>query len=134
MTWPCDGRVVAFQPQRPAVSSPVSVHTQSVTVSAAPATVTVSASPATVPVSATVSAAPVTGNGPAIVTAPAPTTVTVSSAIVTASVPTTALVPVPTTSSSTVPASQVSVALSTASSDRQFPMFSGDQKSLNESV
>ena len=112
-------------PKAPAVSDPVSVPAQSVTVPAAPATVTptVSASPVTVPVSATMSAAPVTVTGPAIVTTSAPATVTASSTIVTASVPTTVTVSVPTTSSSTVPASQVSAAPCPASSDREFAKF-----------
>ena len=76
--------------------------------SAAPATVTVSASPVTVPVSAIVSVAPVT------VTAPAPATV---------------LPPVPTSSSGIVPTSQVFP--STASSDHNFPKFSGDQDTVD---
>ena len=76
--------------------------------SAAPATVTVSASPVTVPVSAIVSVAPVT------VTAPAPATV---------------LPPVPTSSSGIVPTSQVFP--STASSDHDFPKFSGDQDTVD---
>ena len=120
-------------PKAPTVSSQ-SFPAQSVTVSAAPATVTVSASPVTVPVSAIVSVAPVTVTGsvsPAIVTAPAPTTVTASSAMVTASVPTTFTVPVPTSSSGIVRASQVSVTPSTASSDRDFPTFSGDQNTVD---
>ena len=112
-------------PKAPAVSAPVSVPAQSVTVSAAPATVTVSASPFTVPVSAIVSVAPVT------VTAPAPATVTASSAMVTASVPTTVTAPVPTSSSGIVPTSQVSVTPSTASSDHDFPKFSGDQDTVD---
>ena len=93
------------------------VHTQSVTVSAAPAAVTVSASPATVPVSVTVPAAPVTVTGsvsPAIVPAPAPATVTASSAFVTIS-----------------DASQVSVIPSTAFSSREFPKFSGYQDTVD---
>ena len=76
--------------------------------SAAPATVTVSASPVTVPVSAIVSVAPVT------ITAPAPATV---------------LPPVPTSSSGIVPTSQVFP--STASSDHDFPKFSGDQDTVD---
>ena len=117
-------------PKAPAVSAHVSVPAQSVTVSAAPATVTVSASPVTAPVSAIVSVAPVTVTGsvsPAIVTSPTPATVMASSAMVTASVPTTVTVPVPTSSSAIVPGSQVSGTPSTASSDRDFPKFSGDQ-------
>ena len=101
-------------PKAAAFSAPVSVPVQSVTVSAAPATVTVSASPVTVPASAIVSVAPVT------VTAPAPPTVT-------ASVPPTVTASVPTSSSGIVPASQVSVTPPTASSDHDFPKFSGDQ-------
>ena len=112
-------------PKAPAVSPPVSVPAQSVTVSAAPATVTVSASPVTVPVSAIVSVAPVT------VTASAPATVTASSAMVTASVPPTVTAPVPTSSSGIVPTSQVSVTPSTASSDHDFPKFSGDQDTVD---
>ena len=38
---------------------------------------------------------------------------------------------VPTTSSSTVPASQVSAAPCTASSDREFPNFFGDQDTID---
>ena len=115
-------------PKAPAFSTPVSVPAQSVTVSAAPATVTMSASPVTFPVSAIVSVAPVTGSvSPAIVTAPAPATVTASSPMVTASVPTTVTAPVPTSSSGIVPACQVSVTPPTASSDHDFPKFSGDQ-------
>ena len=110
-------------PKALAVSPPVSVPAQSVTVSAAPATVTVSASP--VPVSAIVSVAPVT------VTAPAPATVTASSAMVTASVSPTVTAPVPTSSSGIVPTSQVSVTPSTASSDHDFPTFSGDQDTVD---
>mgnify|MGYP006973431499 CR=1 FL=1 len=64
---------------------------------------------------------------PAIVTAPAPATVTASSAMVNASVPTTVTAPVPTSRSGIVPGSQVSVSRPTASSDRDFPKFSGDQ-------
>ena len=112
-------------PKAPAVSAPVSVPAQSVTVSAAPATVTVSASPVTVPVSAIVSVAPVT------VTAPAPAKVTASSAMVTATVPTTVTSPVPTSSSGIVPTSQVSATPSTASSDHDFPKFSGDQHTVD---
>ena len=121
-------------PKAPAVFAPVSVPAQSVTTSAAPDTVTVCASPVTVPVSVTVSAPPVTVTGPvspAIVTAPIPATVTASSAIVTASLPATVTVPFPTTSSSTVPASQVSVAPSNASSDREFRKFSGDRDTVD---
>ena len=74
------------------------------------------------------SVARVTGTvSPAIVTAPAPATVTASSAVVTASVPTTVTAPVPTYRSGIVPASQVSVTRPTASSDRDFPKFSGDK-------
>ena len=47
--------------------------------------------------------------------------------MVTASVPTTVTSPVPTSRSGIVPASQVSVTPPTASSDRDFPKFSGDQ-------
>ena len=112
-------------PKAPAVSAPVSVPAQSVTVSAAPATVTVSASPVTVPVCAIVSVAPVT------VATPAPATVTASSAMVTASVPPTVTPPVPTSSSGIVPTSQVSVTPSTASSDHDFPKFSGDQDTVD---
>ena len=112
-------------PKAPAVSPPVSVPAQSVTVSTAPATVTVSASPVTVPVSAIVSVAPVT------VTAPAPATVTASSAMVTASVPPSVTAPVPSSSSGIIPTSQVSVTPSTASSDHDFPKFSGDQDTVD---
>ncbi|XP_029205833.2 cell wall protein RTB1-like [Acropora millepora] len=115
----------------PAVSAPVSVP---VTVSTAPATVVVSASPVTVPVSGIVSVAPVTFTGsvfPAIVNAPAPATVTASSAMVTATVPTTVSAPVPTSSSGIVPSFQVSANPSTASSDHDFPKFSGDQDTVD---
>ena len=67
----------------------------------------------------------------AIVTAPAPATVTASSAMVTATVPTTVTAPVPTSSSGIVPTSQVSVTPSTASSDHDFPKFSGDQDTVD---
>ena len=86
--------------------------------SPASATVSVSASPVTVPVSGIVSIAPVAVTGsvfPAIVTAPVPATVTASSAMVTATVPTIVTAP--------VPASQVSVTPSTASSDHDFRSF-----------
>ena len=121
------------RPKAPAVSAPVFVPAQSVTVFAASASVTVSASPVTVPVSGIVSAAPVTVTGsvsPAIVTAPAPATVTASSAMVTATLPTTVTSPVPTSSSGIVPTSQVAVTPSTASSDHDFPKFSGDQYTI----
>ena len=108
-------------PKATAISAPVFVPAQSLTVSAAPSTVTVSASPFTVPVSAIVSVTLVT------VIEPAPATVTASSAMVTASVPPTVTVPVPTSYSGIVPTSQVSVTPSTASSVHDFPMFSGDQ-------
>ena len=74
--------------------------------SAAPATVTVSASPVTVPVSATCC------RYRATVT------------MVTASVPPTVTAPVPTSSLGIVPTSHVTP--STASSDHDFPTFSGD--------
>ena len=118
-------------PKAPAVSAPVSVP---VTVSTAPATVVVSASPVTVLVSGIVSVAPVTFTGsvfPAIVNAPAPATVTASSAMVTATFPTTVSAPVPTSSSGIVPSFQVSATPSTASSDHDFPKFSGDQDTVD---
>ena len=80
------------------------------------------------------SVTPVTVTGsvfPANVTAPAPATVTASSAMVTAIVPTTVTAPVPTSSSGIVPSSQVSATPSTASSDHDFPKFSGDQDTID---
>ena len=97
--------------------------------STAPATVAMSASP----VSGIVSVASVTVTGsvfPAIVNAPAPATVTASSAMVTATVPTVSA-PVPTSSLGIVPTFQVSATPSTASSDRDFPKFSGDQDTVD---
>ena len=51
--------------------------------------------------------------------------------MVTATVPTTVTAPVPTSSSGIVPTSQVSVTPSTASSDHDFPKFSGDQDTVD---
>ena len=51
--------------------------------------------------------------------------------MVTATVPTTVTAPVPTSSSGIVRTSQVSVTHSTASSDHDFPTFSGDQDTVD---